>query len=44
MKANTHKNNDKNSLVKPLAREINPDAVKTIKINQSAKFKPRASI
>jgi hypothetical protein len=43
-KATIHKNNERNSLVKPLAKEIRPDAVKTIKINQSAIFRPKASI
>jgi hypothetical protein len=44
MKATTQRNNDKNSLVKPLANDIKPDAVNTTKINQSVIFKPRASI
>lgn len=43
IKATTHKNNDKNSLVNPLAKDIKPDAVKTTKINQSVIFRPRAS-
>ena len=44
IKATTHKNKDKNSFVKPLAREIRPEAVNTTNINQSVALSPRASI
>ena len=40
----THKNNDKNSLTKPLENEIIPDDINITKINQSAAFNPKASI
>ena len=36
MNAANHKNNDKNSVVKPLEKEIIPEAINTTKINQSA--------
>ena len=35
--------NDKNSFVKPLAKEMIPEAIKTININQSATGMPRNS-
>ena len=38
-----HKNKDKNSFVNPLEKEMRPDATKTTRMNQSAKFKPKAS-
>ena len=38
-----NKNNERNSLVKPLENEISPEAISTMIINQSAKFKPKAS-
>ena len=41
--AATHKNKDKNSLVKPLVNEIIPEAIKTTKIIQSAGFNAKAS-
>ena len=34
---------DKNSFVNPLEKDINPDATNTTRMNQSAKFNPRAS-
>ena len=43
MKAAIQRNKDKNSFVKPLVKEITPEATKTITINQSAIFKPKAS-
>ena len=42
--AASHKKSDKSSFVNPLVNEITPEAIKTIKINQSARFKPKASI
>ena len=41
--AATHKKSDKNSFVNPLEKDINPDATNTTRMNQSAKFNPRAS-
>ena len=43
IKAATHRNKDKNSFVNPLEKEIKPEAIKTTRINQSAKFKPKVS-
>ena len=43
IKAANQRNSDKNSFVKPLAKEITPEATRTISINQSAIFKPKAS-
>ena len=44
MKEKTQRNNDRNSLVKPLAKDIRPEATRTTSIAQSVIFKPRASI
>ena len=41
--AASHRNNDKNSLVKPLDKDITPEAIKITKIDQSVKFNPKAS-
>ena len=43
MNAAAHKNNERNSLVKPLENEISHEAMSTMIINQSAKFKTKAS-
>ena len=41
--AASHRNNDKNSLAKPLDKDITPEAIKITKIDQSVKFNPKAS-
>ena len=43
LSSNSETFNDKNSFVNPLENEINPDATNTTRMNQSAKFNPRAS-
>ena len=43
IKAAIQRNNDKNSLVKPLDNDITPEAIKITKIAQSVKFNPKAS-
>ena len=44
IKEKTQRKSDKNSRVKPLAKDIKPDATRTTSIAQSVMFKPRASI
>ena len=43
IKAAIHKKSDRNSFANPLEKDINPDAIRTTRINQSAKFNPKAS-
>ena len=42
IKATTHKNKDKNSFVKPLAREIRPEIARSS--GQKSQFSPTAAI
>jgi hypothetical protein len=43
IKAAIHKKSDRNSFANPLEKDISPDAIRTTRINQSAKFNPKAS-